>query len=91
VVSNKRSVAELNKAFITISVFGDKLKVSARSQEYKVPMNKLLKQSIKDFENSNAGGHDPASGAALPTKYLDKFKKNLVEVFGELLQLNTTS
>jgi single-stranded DNA-specific DHH superfamily exonuclease len=91
VVSNKRSVAELNKAFITISVFGDKLKVSARSQEYKVPMNKLLKQSIKDFENSNAGGHDPASGAALPTKYLDKFKKNLVEVFGELLQLNTAS
>ena len=91
VVSNKRSVAETKKAFITISVFGDKLKVSARSQKYKVPMNKLLKKSIKGFEKSGAGGHDPASGASLPSKYLDKFKKNLVENFGELLQFSRAS
>jgi single-stranded DNA-specific DHH superfamily exonuclease len=91
VVSNKRSTAEREKAFIVISVFGDKLKVSARSQDFKVPMNDLLKKSIKDFDKSNAGGHDPASGASLPSKHLEEFKKNLVKVFGEILQLNSAS
>ncbi len=91
VISNKRSVAETKKAFITITVFGDKLKVSARSQKFKVPMNKLLKKSVEGFENANAGGHDPASGASLPGKHLDKFKKNLIENFGELLQFSRTS
>ncbi len=91
VVSNKRSRAEREKAFIVITVFGDKLKVSARSQEFKVPMNELLKKSVKDFDSANAGGHDPASGASLPSENLEEFKKNLVQVFGEILQVNSTS
>ncbi|RZD31312.1 MAG: hypothetical protein CXT77_02600 [uncultured DHVE6 group euryarchaeote] len=91
VVSNKRSTAEREKAFIVITVFGDKLKVSARSQDFKVPMNDLLKKSVNEFDNANAGGHDPASGASLPRENLDEFKKNLVKFFGEMLQLNSTS
>ncbi len=74
-----------------ITVFGDKLKVSARSQDFKVPMNDLLKKSVNEFDNANAGGHDPASGASLPRENLDEFKKNLVKFFGEMLQLNSTS
>ena len=40
-----------------------------------------LDKAISEFEDSNAGGHIPAAGAAFPIKYLEKFKSNLIAQF----------
>ena len=54
---------------------------SGRNQNGNIDCSKLLKLSVKGFDNSNAGGHKPAAGAAFPLEYLDDFKKNLENNF----------
>src|SRR3989344_3638714 len=53
--------------------------ISARRQDKKVAMNNLLEECTKGFENSNAGGHAVAAGAAFPSEYFAEFKKNLLD------------
>jgi single-stranded DNA-specific DHH superfamily exonuclease len=81
VVSNKLSFKEREKTFIVMSMYSDHVEVSARNQNGDINCSDLLKLSIKEFEDSNAGGHKPASGAAFPIRYLEDFKKNLESNF----------
>lgn len=53
--------------------------VSARFQKKTIDTGKLLRACIQGFENANAGGHIPASGAGFPSKYWSEFKKRLIE------------
>ena len=55
------------------------LKLSARNQSGNVDLGKVLKKSVEGFEDSSAGGHAKASAANFPKKYLDEFKKRLLE------------
>jgi single-stranded DNA-specific DHH superfamily exonuclease len=55
------------------------LKLSARNQSGNVDLGKVLKKCVEGFENSSAGGHVRASAANFPKKYLNEFKKRLME------------
>ncbi len=55
------------------------LNINSRNQTGKVELGKVLKKCIEGFENSTAGGHDKASGGDFPKKYLNEFKKRLLE------------
>ena len=81
VVSNKLSFAERTKTFIVMSMYKDHVEVSGRNQNGNIDCSKLLKLSVKGFNDSNAGGHKPAAGAAFPLEYLADFKKNLENNF----------
>jgi len=85
VVSNKLSFANTDKTYIIITKYSKHAEVSARNQSNSVACNELLKAAIKGFEDSNAGGHEPAAGAAFPIKYLSEFKQNLVTIFPKLV------
>ena len=67
-----------DKTIIIAEIQGDRLKFSARRQDFRVFMNALLECSIKDIKRANAGGHIPASAGAIPKTALKKFKKNLI-------------
>ncbi|VVB82587.1 DHHA1 domain protein [uncultured archaeon] len=60
----------------------DFVKLSARNQTGKIDLGKLLKKCISKFENATAGGHVRASAANFPKRYLNDFKKNLLEELG---------
>ena len=81
VVSNKLSFAERTKTFIVMSTYKEHVEVSGRNQNGNIDCSKLLKLSVKGFNDSNAGGHKPAAGAAFPLEYLADFKKNLKNNF----------
>jgi len=55
----------------------DKYYLSARRQDKKVEMNKLLQKLTLGFENSDAGGHIPAAGGHILLKDAEEFKKRL--------------
>lgn len=81
-ISSYLSSTDKDKIFIIFSESNsDKgyIRISARNQSIKVKMNDLLKRSIEGMENSNAGGHDVASGARIMKKDLDKFKENVLK------------
>jgi single-stranded DNA-specific DHH superfamily exonuclease len=81
VVSNKLSFAEREKTFVVMSLYKDHVEVSSRNQSGNVDCSQLLKLSTEGFNDSNAGGHKPAAGAAFPLEYLSEFKKNLNKNF----------
>ncbi len=81
VVSNKLSFAEREKTFVVMSLYKDHVEVSARNQSGNIDCSQFLKLSTKGFNDSNAGGHKPAAGAAFPLEYLSEFKKNLNKNF----------
>lgn len=55
------------------------ISVSARRNDQKVAVNKLLEKSIKGFDSANAGGHVPAAGARFKESDLEVFKKRVIE------------
>ncbi len=55
------------------------IKISARGQKGDIDLGKLLKKCIREFENSSAGGHIRAAAGTFPEKYLNEFKKRLLE------------
>ena len=57
----------------------DFVKMSARNQTGKLDLGTLLKKCIEGFEDSVAGGHVRASGGSFPKRYLDEFKKRLLQ------------
>lgn len=48
-----------------------------RGDNVKVDLNKLAKKAIAGIPNSEGGGHEAASGARIPVKYIAKFLKQL--------------
>ncbi len=53
--------------------------VSARRQDFKVAVNDLLEQSVKEIKESSAGGHIPAAGAKFPLAQYDTFSKRIIK------------
>jgi len=73
------SAREYNKAFIFISSSEKYYLISARRQDKKQDMGKLLEELTEGFEDSSAGGHIPAAGSHFLKKDLAEFKKRLGE------------
>ncbi|MFH1663899.1 MAG: DHHA1 domain-containing protein [archaeon] len=80
VLINRVSDKMKNMTVIIVQDFNEEhVYLSARRQDLKVKVNDLLEKSIKGIPDSFAGGHAPAAGGRIPKKYLNKFKKQLVE------------
>ncbi len=63
-----------NKTVIIFQqVDGKHLSVSARRKDFKIKMNDLLENAIKDIPDARAGGHIPAAGGSIPKKYFPEF------------------
>jgi len=67
-----------NKTLIIVQQIDNEMTISARRQDCKKNMNKLLKLALGSL-NGNAGGHAPASGASVGVKDYPEFKKRLIE------------
>lgn len=67
----------------TIVIIQDKgkntLGISARRQDSKVAVNRLLEESVNGLENCTAGGHIPAAGGTIQKKYKELFIERLIE------------
>ncbi|MEK6967798.1 MAG: DHH family phosphoesterase [Nanoarchaeota archaeon] len=71
-----------NKLEHTTIVIAQEMKgrmfVSARRQDFKVAVNDLLEQSVKEIKEASAGGHIPAAGARFPTEQYDTFSERII-------------
>jgi len=67
-----------NQTLIIVQQVNDEMTISARRQDCKKNMNKLLKLALGNLKG-NAGGHAPASGASVGIKDYPEFKKRLIE------------
>ncbi len=56
---------------------GTRVTLSARRQDFKVPMNELLEFAVKGFSEANAGGHIPAAGGLIRKEDEEKFIENV--------------
>ncbi|RLG68669.1 MAG: hypothetical protein DRO07_03230 [Candidatus Iainarchaeum archaeon] len=61
-----------------------KLRFSARRQDFKVKMNELLEKAAQGIPKSDAGGHIPAAAGSIPRGYLKEFKENLLNILKEV-------
>lgn len=66
---NTLVVVNKNKTFV---------KISARRGDRKIAVNTLLEEAVRGFAKSNAGGHATAAAAGFPRKYLNTFKKRVM-------------
>lgn len=80
-VISKISHQNPDKIFIMVadSSSEDFVKLSSRAQSGKVDLGKLLKKCVEGFEDASAGGHIQAAAATFPKKYLEEFKKRILE------------
>lgn len=66
-------------------IAGEKLLVSARRQDYHVPMNALLEETVKGLSEATGGGHVPAAAAMIRLEdeelFLEKVKKIIREKY----------
>jgi len=76
-VTSQLSFANTNSLFVFAIPDKNMIRLSARSQNKKANMIKVLKTGIKGLENASAGGHLPAAGGQIQIKDLNQFKKNL--------------
>lgn len=72
-----------DKTIIIAEEKGNDVRFSARRQDFKIELNKVLENAVKGIPDSNAGGHIPAAGGAVPKKHFEEFKKNLLKELGE--------
>jgi single-stranded DNA-specific DHH superfamily exonuclease len=56
---------------------GERILLSARTQNQEANMSELLKFGIRGLKNAGAGGHRPAAGGCIEAKDLETFKDNL--------------
>lgn len=56
---------------------GTRVTLSARRQDFKIPMNEMLEVAVKEFPESNAGGHIPAAGGIIRKEDEEKFIENV--------------
>ena len=80
IVSTILSFKNPDKTFIFISSRDEGYSISARRQDKKVDLPKLLKKLLKGFEDSSSGGHIPAAGGYFLKKDLPEFRKRLEEI-----------
>lgn len=75
---------------IVISIFKNKdfMDISARDQRRRIKLNELLRAVVKDIPGASAGGHIPAAGCQLDKKYLEEFKKRLIQEYEKLSLIN---
>ncbi|MEA3378013.1 MAG: DHHA1 domain-containing protein [Nanoarchaeota archaeon] len=84
-LSTRVSFREPNKTFIVIQENdGDYLKLSLRRQDFKVKVNELVAEAVKDLEDASGGGHIPAAGGRIKKKDLKKFKQRIMEILGKI-------
>jgi single-stranded DNA-specific DHH superfamily exonuclease len=69
-----------DKTFIFVFMDQKYCFINARRQDGKVDLPNLLRDLIRGFDDSSAGGHLKASGGNFPRKYLEEFKKRLKEM-----------
>lgn len=77
IISTLISSENYHKSILIIKEDDDTCGVSARRQDKKIDMGKLLKELTIGFDNASAGGHIPAAGATFPKKYLEEFLKRI--------------
>lgn len=79
IVSSILSGKNIHEVIITLRPDPDEdiYHVSARRQDKKQNMSDFLRNLVKDFPNSDAGGHVPAAGGHFPISHLPEFKKRL--------------
>ncbi|MFC1774736.1 DHH family phosphoesterase [Nanoarchaeota archaeon] len=67
---------------ITYSIFEGEgiVGLSARRDDKKVKVNEILEKAIEDIPDAHAGGHAVSSGATIPIKHFNRFKKRLFEL-----------
>jgi len=58
-------------------VDGKQLSISARRKDFKVKMNDLLENAVKNIPDARAGGHVPAAGGSIPKKYYSEFMQRI--------------
>jgi single-stranded DNA-specific DHH superfamily exonuclease len=61
----------------------DKISVSARRQDKKSNMGKLMNLCVSGIAGCSGGGHVPAAGAVVPKAEITKFKNNLIKIYNE--------
>lgn len=66
---------ERDKTFLLVSPRDDKMTISARRQDGKVDIPKLLGELVSGLENSGCGGHAQAAGGYFMKKDLKEFRK----------------
>lgn len=73
-------ISKLNpeSTFIIYNFQEDKAKISARNQSKNRDVNQLLRESVKNLENAQAGGHKSAAAATIKKDDFEKFKENLL-------------
>lgn len=78
IISTDVSESYQNKTIIILSRKNDNLEISARRQDGKIDMNKMMQELISGFEGANAGGHFKATGGYIKLKDEEEFKRRLV-------------
>jgi single-stranded DNA-specific DHH superfamily exonuclease len=66
------------KLIIVWESIGNKIKVSARNQNKKINVGKVLREATHDIRHASAGGHEAAGGVSLKSEDWDEFKDRLV-------------
>jgi len=78
-ISTILSIKNPNYTFIIFRKKGDFIHISLRRNDGKIDCGKLAKIATKNLENAGGGGHEPAAGACIMTKDLEKFKENVLK------------
>ncbi|MCX6708414.1 MAG: DHH family phosphoesterase [Candidatus Woesearchaeota archaeon] len=76
-ISTLLALKNPHKTIIIINKTNKIIAVSARREDSKIAVNKILENAIKGFKGANAGGHTPAAGAGFNKKYLKTFKERI--------------
>lgn len=69
-----------DQTMITYQIHNNSVSISARRQDKKYNMGKLMKHICEQLENARGGGHIPAAGAGIQAKDLETFKKLVIEL-----------
>ncbi|HLD59168.1 MAG TPA: DHHA1 domain-containing protein [archaeon] len=72
-----------DKTIIIFEVFGKKISFSARRQDGKIQLNRVLQKAIEGIPDSNAGGHIPAAAGGIPKEYFNMFREQLISALKE--------
>ncbi len=70
-----------NKTIVVVEDLGNGiLTLSARRQDFKVRVNDLLENAVKNLNGGIAGGHVPAAGGKIRKQDFPKFKQNIIRI-----------
>ena len=68
-----------DKTLVVAEKRDDDYKISGRRQDMKVHVGDMFRSCVKGLEDSNGGGHRPASGGRVLKKDYETFKKRAIE------------